>query len=61
MFLDDNIGGVRSYALRLFSALKPLKVRWYGQASTRFILDDELFDEAVRSGLEALFVGVDSV
>jgi len=61
MFLDDNIGGVRSYALKLFSALEPLKVRWYGQASTRFILDDELFDRAVRSGLEALFVGVESV
>jgi radical SAM superfamily enzyme YgiQ (UPF0313 family) len=61
MFLDDNIGGVRSYALELFSALESLKVRWYGQASTRFILDDELFDGALRSGLEALFVGVESV
>jgi radical SAM superfamily enzyme YgiQ (UPF0313 family) len=61
MFLDDNIGGVRSYALRLFVALKALKVSWYGQASVRFILDDELFDAAVHSGLEALFVGVESV
>ena len=61
MFLDDNIGGVRSYALQLFAALEPLKVRWYAQASTRFILDDELFDQAVRSGLEALFVGVESI
>jgi radical SAM superfamily enzyme YgiQ (UPF0313 family) len=61
MFLDDNIGGVRSYALRLFAALKALKVSWYGQTSVRFILDDELFDAAVRSGLEALFVGVESV
>jgi radical SAM superfamily enzyme YgiQ (UPF0313 family) len=61
MFLDDNIGGVRSYMMQLISALKPLKVSWYGQASVRFILDDELFDAAVRSGLEALFVGVESV
>jgi radical SAM superfamily enzyme YgiQ (UPF0313 family) len=61
MFLDDNIGGVRSYALDLFSALEPLKVRWYAQASTRFILDDGLFDHALRSGLNALFVGVESV
>jgi radical SAM superfamily enzyme YgiQ (UPF0313 family) len=36
-------------------------VSWYGQAAARFILDDELFDAAVRSGLEALFVGVESV
>ncbi len=61
MFLDDNIGGVRSYTMQLITALKPLKVSWYAQASARFILDDELFDAAVRSGLEALFVGVESV
>ena len=61
MFLDDNIGGMRSYTMQLIAALKPLKVSWYGQASARLILDDELFDAAVRSGLEALFVGVESV
>ena len=61
MFLDDNIGGVRSYTMQLITALKPLKVSWYAQSSARFILDDELFDAAVRSGLEALFVGVESV
>jgi radical SAM superfamily enzyme YgiQ (UPF0313 family) len=61
MFLDDNIGGVRSYTMQLITALKPLKVSWYGQASARFILDDELFNSAVNSGLEALFVGVESV
>jgi len=61
MFLDDNIGGVRSHAMRLFAALKPLKVEWYAQASTRFIMDDELFNTALRSGLKALFVGVESI
>jgi radical SAM superfamily enzyme YgiQ (UPF0313 family) len=61
MFLDDNIGGERSYAMRLSAALKPLKVSWYGQASTRFIMDDELFNSSVDSGLKALFVGVESV
>jgi radical SAM superfamily enzyme YgiQ (UPF0313 family) len=61
MFLDDNIGGDRSHTMQLITALKPLKVSWYAQASVRFILDDELFDAAVRSGLEALFVGVESV
>jgi radical SAM superfamily enzyme YgiQ (UPF0313 family) len=61
LFLDDNIGGVRPYTMQLIAALKPLKVSWYGQAAARFILDDELFDAAVRSGLKALFVGVESV
>jgi len=61
MFLDDNIGGERSYARELLAALKPLSIKWGGQASARFILDDELFEAAVESGLEALFVGVESV
>jgi radical SAM superfamily enzyme YgiQ (UPF0313 family) len=61
MFLDDNVGGVRSYTMELITALSPLNISWYGQASARFILDDELFYAAVRSGLEALFVGVESV
>jgi radical SAM superfamily enzyme YgiQ (UPF0313 family) len=61
MFLDDNIGAVRSYAMQLFAALEPLRVRWSGQASVRFILDGEMFGAALRSGLEGLFVGVESV
>lgn len=61
MFLDDNIGGRRSYAMRLFRALIPLKVGWLGQASVRFILDDEMFDAALRSGLKGLFLGVETI
>jgi radical SAM superfamily enzyme YgiQ (UPF0313 family) len=61
MFLDDNIGGNRSYAMRLFECLRPLRVKWTGQALVRFILDDELFAAAVRSGLKGLFIGVESV
>jgi radical SAM superfamily enzyme YgiQ (UPF0313 family) len=61
MFLDDNIGGRRSYAIRLFEALEPLNIAWLGQASVRFILDDELFSAALKSGLRGLFLGVESV
>jgi radical SAM superfamily enzyme YgiQ (UPF0313 family) len=61
MFLDDNLGGDRSFTMQLIAAMKPLKTHWYGQVSARFILDDELFDAAVRSGLEAVFVGVESI
>jgi len=61
MFLDDNVGARRSYALRLFAALKPLRTRWSGQATVGFILDDELFRAAVDSGCEGLFVGIESV
>lgn len=61
MFLDDNIGALRPYALQLFRALRPLRKRWCGQASVRFILDEALFRAAVRSGLGALFVGVETI
>ncbi|MGA2465915.1 MAG: radical SAM protein [Thermodesulfobacteriota bacterium] len=49
------------WTMQLIAAIKPLKVCWYGQVSARFILDDELFDAAVRSGLEAVFVGIESI
>jgi radical SAM superfamily enzyme YgiQ (UPF0313 family) len=61
LFLDDNIGGRRSYAMRLFHSLRPLNVTWLGQATVNLILDDELFGAAVRSGLRGLFLGVESI
>ncbi|RKY11655.1 MAG: B12-binding domain-containing radical SAM protein, partial [Planctomycetota bacterium] len=61
IFLDDNLGVSRRYAFELFRRLRQLRVRWSAQVSVRFILDDELFRAAVRSGLVGLFVGVESV
>jgi len=61
MFLDDNIGVDRAYSLALFEALRPLRKRWCGQATLRFILDEELFAAAVRSGLKGVFVGVETI
>jgi radical SAM superfamily enzyme YgiQ (UPF0313 family) len=61
IFLDDNIWGNRSYSLKLFKELEKLRVKWIGQASIKSILDDEIFDQAVRSGLTGLFVGVECI
>lgn len=61
MFLDDNLGANRAYAMKLFEAMRPLKVRWLTQTSVRFILDDELFSAALKAGCEGLFIGVESV
>ncbi len=61
IFLDDNIGGIRSYAMDLFKAIESLKVNWIGQASVRMMLDDELFEAALRSGCAGLLVGVESI
>ena len=62
MFLDDNIIGHPKYAKALFKAIKPLKIRWVGQASVSLLVgDDELMQLAAESGCKALFFGIESV
>jgi radical SAM superfamily enzyme YgiQ (UPF0313 family) len=60
-FLDDNITGNPTRAKELFEALIPLKIRWVGQADLNMAKDPELLKLAVRSGCQALFVGLESV
>lgn len=62
MFLDDNIIGNPKYAKKLFSLIKPLKIKWVGQASVSLLVnDDELLQLAADSGCKALFFGIESV
>ncbi|RLD42288.1 MAG: B12-binding domain-containing radical SAM protein [Bacteroidetes bacterium] len=62
MFLDDNIIGHPAYAKELFKAIKPLKIKWVGQASVSLLVkDDELMQLAADSGCQALFFGIESV
>jgi radical SAM superfamily enzyme YgiQ (UPF0313 family) len=62
MFLDDNIIGQAQYAKELFRAIKPLKIKWVGQASVSLLVkDDELLQLAAESGCKALFFGIESV
>src|SRR5512133_270446 len=62
MFLDDNIIGQPTYAKELFRAIKPLGIKWVGQASVSILVnDDELIKLAAESGCKALFIGIESV
>ncbi len=62
MFLDDNIIGHPKYAKALFKAIKPLNIRWVGQASVSLLVkDQEMMQLAAESGCKALFVGIESV
>jgi radical SAM superfamily enzyme YgiQ (UPF0313 family) len=61
IFLDDNIVGDPSYARELFQAIRPLGVRWVGQATLAFARDEELLRLARASGCAALFFGLESV
>ncbi len=62
IFLDDNIIGNPKYAKELFRAIKPLKIKWVGQASVSLLVkDDELMQLAAQSGCKSLFFGIESV
>lgn len=62
MFLDDNIIGHPKYTKELFRAIKPLKIKWVGQASISLLIEDEeLLQLAADSGCKVLFFGIESV
>ena len=60
-FVDDNIVGYPRRAKELFEALIPLKIKWVGQGDLSIAKDPELMKLAVKSGCQALFVGLESV
>lgn len=61
IFWDDNIAGDKEYARELFRAIAPYRKWWSSQASIHVGRDDELLDEAARSGCKQLFVGLESI
>jgi len=61
LFLDDNIVGDSTYAKNLFKAVKPLGIKWVGQASISFVDNTELLKLAAQSGCKAMFFGLESV
>ena len=56
----DNLIADRAYAIQLFKALIPLKIRWIGECTITVAEDDELLDLMVRSGLSDLLVGLET-
>ncbi len=61
VFVDDNIIASPKRAKELFSALIPLKRKWYGQADMRLAKDPELLDLCAKSGCQWLFMGIESI
>ncbi len=61
IFVDLNLIADRAYAHRLFSALVPLKVQWYGLTTTDLCDDLPLLDLVARSGCRGLLMGLESV
>src|SRR3569833_1509320 len=61
IFVDLNIIADRDYAVRLFTALIPLRVQWYGLATVLLADDLELLELAGRSGCKGLLMGLESI
>jgi radical SAM superfamily enzyme YgiQ (UPF0313 family) len=59
--LDDNIVANKVYAKKLFRALIPLNIRWFGQSDISIAKDSELLDLAHKSGCRWLFIGYESL
>lgn len=61
IFVDLNLIADRAYAVELFKALIPLKLRWYGLSTVLLADDDELLDLAQKSGCSGLLMGLESL
>lgn len=61
IFVDLNLIADRDYALRLFEALIPLRLQWYGLATVLLADDAELLALCARSGCRGLLMGLESI
>ena len=61
MFVDLNLISDTDYATRLFEAMIPLKVSWFGLSTTLLNRDKELLRLAARSGCTGLLMGFESM
>jgi radical SAM superfamily enzyme YgiQ (UPF0313 family) len=61
IFIDLNLIADKAYAERLFEALVPLSIQWYGLATTLLCDDLPLLDLASRSGCRGLLMGLESI
>lgn len=60
-FSDDNIGADKEYAMQLFKALMPLKLRWACQMSTTIGRHPDLIEAAAESGCHETYIGIESL
>ena len=61
IFIDLNLIADKNYAAELFGALIPLRIAWYGLATTLLCDDAPLLDLVARSGCRGLLMGLESL
>jgi radical SAM superfamily enzyme YgiQ (UPF0313 family) len=60
-FVDDNIVADQEFAIELFKAITPLKIRWFGQATLTMAKNQELLYWMKKSGGEIILIGFESL
>lgn len=61
LFIDLNLVSDPAYARELFTALIPLKVRWFGLSTSLIGRDPALMDLMAQSGCTGLLIGFESI
>jgi len=61
LFVDLNLIADREHAARLFEALVPLRIEWFGLATCHIASDEPLLALCARSGCRGLLVGFESL
>jgi radical SAM superfamily enzyme YgiQ (UPF0313 family) len=61
IFVDLNLIADRDHAARLFEALVPLRIQWYGLSTVLLADDLPLLKLAARSGCRGLLLGFESI
>ena len=61
LFVDLNLISDKAYARELFSALVPLRVRWFGLSTVLIAHDPELMQLMARSGCRGLLLGLETI
>ena len=61
IFIDLNIIADREHAARLFEALLPLGIQWFGLATSLLASDRPLLELCARSGCRGLLIGLESI
>jgi radical SAM superfamily enzyme YgiQ (UPF0313 family) len=60
-FVDDNLLGNRGFAISLFEGMRGMGRIWQGCGTVQSVLDSELLESAVASGLRSLFIGFETL
>lgn len=61
LFPDVNLMADRKYALELFNALVPLKIKWVGLVTSSIGIDKEAVELFRKSGCVGLLIGFESI